>query len=347
MIKGITGMAVSALLSACSPVRVKAVEPLITPTPSCDYAELSDLPKLSTVPEEYNDAVAFVKDVRAFGVEKLGLYSCSTQYTTFKLDEQTRTLYRLFVTKGTSLPNTWREAIQFFQHDTTYRDNIDAGYFVSFEDTLEDESEYYIQQGYNVYVRNVTNYVLQGEEGSSITPSLVALYNRKWLVHTIFHEICHDTTRAMVGNLPAEIDEPYCMLFGYAGAAEYFKVKNGVDSQEYTEAMQSFADYEDRAVKITRSYQQLQELYTSQKPAAQKQQERDLIFIVLQEALTEEMDNARLWDKYPYAQHYPLMLRLYNNQDKNLRQTLKIMKGCPREEEKALKYIQEMIKKNN
>ena len=319
-------------LSACAP---------------CDYERLSKLPSESSVPEEHKEKVTFIKEVRKFGIEQLGLKRCTQHYTTYsETNEEAKILYRLFVTKPTVLPNTWGEATQFLENQALFREDVNAKYFISFVDTLEDELRYYKQEGYDVYARNTTNYnLIESNDGSSITPSFLN-YTPEWQANTILHEICHDTLEAMIGDLPSEIDEPYCMLFGYAGSIEYFKVKKGIDSEEYTKAMRSFVNSEDIAVKTIQSYQKLQELYKSEKSLAQQQQEREAIFVELQCVLGEEVNNAQLCDKYPYTQYYPLMLQLYRSHNNDLPKILGVMKDCPPDTEKALKYIREIIKNN-
>ena len=206
------GILFSALLSACV---------------SQDYGKLSKLPDQASVPAEYREEVAFVKDVRKFGIEQLGLYRNTQQYTTFsETDGQAQVMYRLFVAKPTVLPDTWEEASQYFWSDTAFRDNVGAMYFTSFEDTLEDELKYYQKKGYDVHARNVISYNLtNSEKGSSITPNFFKV-SKAWQAQTIIHEICHDSVEEWIGDdFPEELNEPFCSLVGRAGAVEYFKMK--------------------------------------------------------------------------------------------------------------------------
>ncbi len=326
------------VLAGCSPVNFQGT--LRISTPPCNYATLSDLPKEDSIPIEYRENVAFIKDVRRFGIEQLGLHQCTEHYTTFKKDEEAKTLYRLFVAKPTVLLETWKEATTTFENHTAFREEVDAMYFVSHVDTLEDEYAYYKKKGYDVYVRNTNNYnPVQTTEGVSITPSFFE-YTPEWQAHTVLHEICHDSLEEWTGVvLPSAIDEPFCALVGYVGTAEYYKEKKGVESEEYKAAVQSFVNHEGEAITITQSYQQLQQLYKSTKSEAQKKVEREAIFAELQKVMNEEVDNARLWDKYPYVKNYPLMLQMYNKLDKNIYKALQKMRNCPKEENKALEYI--------
>jgi len=313
----------------------------------CDYTKLSRLPLVSSVPEEYQDDVTFVKEVRKFGIEQLGLNQCTQHYTTFKkTDGEARTLYRLFVTRPTELPTTWKEAAHYFEHNTAFREDIKAGYFWSYEDTLEDEREYYTKEGYDVYSRNTADFnEPKSKHGSSLTPSFFSS-SKERQAEVVLHEICHDSQEGSTGiHLSEKVNEAFCTMFGHVGVAEYFKSRKGADSGEYKEALQSLANYEVYALKISGVYQRLQDLYHSGKPSQQMQEDRKIIFAEVEEILGEEVNNANLWDRFPYVKHFSLMFELYHHQHNNLPQTLQMMKDCPAEEKEALKYIRDVIKK--
>ncbi len=312
------GLIVSALLSACAP---------------CDYERLSKLPLESSVPAEYRENVAFVKDVRKFGVEQLGLHCCTQHYTTFsKTDGEARMFYRLFVTKPTVLPNTWEEASQVFENHTVFREDVKAAYFTSFVDTLEDELEYYQKEGYDVYTRNVTSYnLVNSVDGSAITPQF-SKDSRAWQAQTVLHEICHDSVEEWIGtNFPSELNEPFCGVIGRAGAVEYFKAKKGVDSEDYQLALKNFNNHLDYSKKANAFYAQLQQLYRSDKPLPQKLKERQQIFTEIKTALNFDANNAVLWDEHPYVKYYPAMVQLYEEENKDVRRILAKTKKHPRD----------------
>ncbi|GEM_PF-4902267 len=312
----------------------------------CDYERLSKLPLESSVPGQYRDNVTFVKDVRKFAIEQLGLDKCTPHYTTFSAtDKKAKIFYRLFVTKPTVLPNAWEEASIFFENNTAYRDDVTAMYFSSYVDTLEDELQYYTEEGYDVYVRNTTNYSLvKSKDGSSLTPSFFK-YSQEWQANTIIHEMCHGSYEKWIGsNFSSRLNESSCVLIGYAGAAEYYKSRNGGSSKEYESALKAFNDYENESLKLNQFYAKLQELYQSHKTSSEIQQEREKIFAEVKEIVGEEVNNANLWDRYPYVKNYPLMLQLYKSQHNSIPQVLLKMKDCPENEEKALKYIQGLVK---
>src|SRR3989344_6065262 len=312
----------------------------------CDYTKLSRLPLVSSVPEEYQDDVTFVKEVRKFGIEQLGLNQCTQHYTTFKkTDGEARTLYRLFVTRPTELPTTWKEAAHYFEHNTAFREDIKAGYFWSYEDTLEDEREYYTKEGYDVYSRNTADFnEPKSKHGSSLTPSFFSS-SKERQAEVVLHEICHDSQEGSTGiHLSEKVNEAFCTMFGHVGVAEYFKSRKGADSGEYKEALQSLADYEENALKISGFYQRLQGLSHSGKSSQQIREDRKIIFAEVKEVLGEEVNNANLWDRFPYVKHFSLMLELYQSQNNNLLQTLRVMKDCPNDEEKALQFISSLIK---
>jgi len=316
-------------LSACAP---------------CDYERLSKLPEMSSVPEEYREQVTFIKDARKFGIERLGLYQCTQHYTTFrKTDGEARMLYRLFVNKPTVLPNTWKEASQFFEHHTVFRENVGAMYFTSFEDTLEDKLKYYKKEGYDVHVRNVTSYnPVNSEEGSAITPNLFK-ESKAWQAQTVFHETCHDSVEEWIGlNFSAELNEPFCGVMGRLGAVEYFKFKSGTDSEDYKEALQSYTGQLDYSQKANKFYTQLQALYQSNKPLSQKLEERQKIFAEIKVTLNVDANNAVLWDEHPYVKYYPLMVQVY--EDKDVHQILTETKEHPQD---MLQYLNTLVSVEN
>ena len=330
MRKGLVSV-VLAGLAACTP---------------CDYQKLSKLPLASSVPEEYQDDVTFVKEVRKFGIEQLGLNQCTQHYTTFsRTDQEAKTLYRLFVTKPTELPTDREENFRhYFEHLTAFREEIEAGYFWSYEDTLEDESAYYKKQGYDVYSRNVQDFNEVGsDQGSSLTPSFFNVSPERQ-ANIMLHEICHDTLEEWIGKFPSDLNEPFCVLVEYAGTAEYYRLKKGVSSPEYKKARESFAAYGENAEKINLVYRRLQELYKSDKSLAEKERERQALFAVAKETVGVDVNNASLWDRYPYVKYYQLMLKMYNAQDKDIYKVLQKMRNCPKDEENALKYIQGLAK---
>jgi len=305
-------------LSACAP---------------CDYERLSKLPEISSVPEEYREQVTFIKDVRKFGIEQLGLYHCTQHYTTFsKTDGEARILYRLFITKPTVLPNTWEEASLIFEHNTIFRENVKAMYFTSFEDTLEDEAKYYKKEGYDVHVRNVTSYnLVNSEEGSAITPNFFK-ESKAWQAQVVDHEICHDSVEEWIGlDFPAEFNEPFCGVIGRAAAVEYFKVRKGVNSEDYTIALRNFNNHLDYSKKVNSFYTQLQQLYRSDKPLQQKLDERKNIFAEIKRTLNFDANNAVLWDEHPYVKYYPVMVQLYEDGNKDIRRILEDTKKRPQE----------------
>lgn len=305
-------MLLSTLLSSCSP---------------CDYEKLSKLPDEASVPAQYRDNVAFIKDVRRFGIEQLGLHSCTQHYTTFSAsDGEAKMLYRLFVAKPTVLPGSWASYSTSFEHNTIFREDVDAMYFNSFEDTLEDELEYYKSQGYDVFSRNVTSYNPPGSDtGSSITAGFLK-DNKVWQAQTVLHEICHDSVEEWVGDFLPELNESFCGVVGRAGAVEYFKHKKGVNSEEYKRAQEYFHGYLDYSQKVNQFYSQLQVLYRSNKPISQKLEEREHIFAEIKATLDLDANNAVLCDNYSYVKYYPAMFKfyeMYNNDLSSLLDSLK------------------------
>ena len=315
----------------------------------CDPIKLAQAPSETSVPAQFKENVSFIKDVRKFGVEQLELYECSQHYTWF--DNSTKsehTAYILTITKPTVLPKSRMAKHQFLNYFSFYRADVsDFLYLDSEKDDLTDERDYYQEKGLDVYWRSTTNYNKEG--GSPITPSFLA-WSRVHQVQAVFHETCHATFEQAVSSFSSELDESFCNLVGYAGTAEYFQAealqkKGTLEEQkavaELAEAEHSMVRHKDFSEHILSFYQQLQTLYESDAPYQKKMEERKKIFEAAKPFVGEEVNNAVLWDRYPYVAHFPLMVQLYEKQGKSVRTVIDKMKNCS--EKEALACIQNLL----
>ncbi len=333
--KGLVFSTILSTLSACIP---------------CDPAKLSQVPSLASIPAAYQEDIAFIRDARKFGIENLGLYQCSQHYTWFRADEaEGHVLYILSITKPTILPE-YRSAegkYEFLKLNGFYREDItDFLYLDSEKDTLEDERDYYKNKGFDVYWRSTTNYNNFGNaQESPITPSFLK-QSKVYQVQTLFHETCHDGVERWIGvNFSSELNESFCGVIGYAGAAEYFRARRGEQSEEYQQALKSFKRNKDYSEKINFVYQHLQVLYKSPLPLSAKLEIRSRIFEYTKTFPGEEVSNAFLWSEYTYAKYFPLMVQVYEKQGKSVRTILEKMKDCPEKEDDALKFINHLLEK--
>lgn len=312
----------------------------------CDPVKLARSPSTASVPAPYREDVSFIRDARKFGVEYLGLYECSQHYTWFRADEaEGHTLYILSITQPTVLPESRTEKSKFLKLNGFYREDItDFFYLDSEKDTLEDERDYYKNKGFDVHWRSTTNYDGNAQE-SPITPSFLK-QSKVNQVQTIFHETCHENVDQWIGkNFSSELNESFCCVIGYAGAVEYFKARQGEQSEEYQQALKSFKWNKDYSEKINFFYQHLQALYKSPRPLSAKLEIRSRVFEYAERVLGEKVNNALLWSRYPYAKYFPLMVQVYEKQGKSVRTILEKMKDCPEKEEDALKFINRLLQK--
>ncbi len=314
----------------------------------CDPAKLAQAPLLESIPAPYQEDVAFIKDVRKFGIEHLGLYECSQHYTWFRTDEaEGHTMYVLSITKPTVLPESRAEKSEFLKLNGFYREDIaDFLYLSSEADTLTDERDHYKNKSFDVHWRSTTNYNNFGDaQESPITPSFLK-QSRVYQVQTLFHETCHDGVERWIGvNFSSELNESFCGVIGYAGAVEYFRARRGEQSEEYQQALKSFKENNDYHEKIIFFYKHLQALYKSHIPLSAKLEIRSRVFEDAEKVLGEKVNNASLWSRYSYAKYFPLMVQVYEKQGKSVHAVVKKMKDCPEKEERALKYINGQVKK--
>ncbi|MEK6899804.1 MAG: aminopeptidase, partial [Nanoarchaeota archaeon] len=272
--------------------------------------------------------------------EQLRLYPCTQHYTQFSADNgKGRTLNLLLVTQPFFLPDSLENFHLNFDSEKEYREPVQAMYFSSTADSLIDEKDFYLQEGYDVFSRSTTNFNDPTlENGSLITPSFLKQPQLEQ-AFTVIHEICHDNVAHTIGDFPSELNESYCVLVGRAGAADYYRSRNGENSSEYQKAIKALDKTVDRSEHINSYYFTLQELYKSDKPSADKMEQRDRIFAEAGRFMIGQVNNAALLDAYPYVKYLPLFSQLYESKDKELLLMLEGMKNCPGNEESAIEYI--------
>ncbi len=311
------------------------------PTNVCKMVEPA--PELK---KELKSKLAFIDDVSAFGVEQFGLEE-SPHYAKYYDNPLSRdTLYLLFVTSPLYLPESWSPQRIPIEKDQEYREPLNGfAFFNSFTDKLDDEKEYYQKQGYDVYRRFTTDYSLtNGLKGAPITKEFLQ-QDKNQQAQTIFHENCHYWTAGWVGaHFSDLLKESFCQVVGYSGAADYFKERRGTSSPDYLNAVYRLKWYENYVQKLGGCYSRLQEIYNNKKTTSQeKLKQREEILREARKTFGKETNNALLWDQYPYAKYFPLLLKFHESHGGNLRATLEKMKGCPEEEQAALKYIRKKM----
>src|SRR3989344_7573654 len=337
MIKGITSIAVSALLSACAPTSTTfiASEPI----------PVSSSPLEERVPVQYKEGVQRVLEIRQFAIDSLGFHKNSKHYTWFTEEQDHQhTVSLLSITGRTTLPISRAAKAEKLHLDGLYREDI-AGflYLESEKDPLTDEQEYYNRQGYDTYWRAVTSYHSTGEGlGSPITPDFLKsdFANQ---VEIAVHEMCHENVEHNIGpGFSDELDDSFCTLVGYAARVEYFSQKNLDEKRDA--AKDSFNELTAFAQKFNQIYGKLTELYRQDLPIEEKMKQRERLFAEIQPFRSMEANNASLWSWHPYLVHHSLMNEAYKAQGSVITFVQK-MKDCPEEEEQALKYIKELAKK--
>lgn len=326
-----SSLLVSALLSGCSP---------------CDYEKLSKLPDEASFPAKYREEISLIKEVRRFGIEHLGLYECTKQYTSFSPTEgEAKPLYHLSVTKPLVLPLSSDKLSENVETISIIREDLEAKHFWSFVDDLQDELKYYKKEGYDTFFRSTTNYNDLGSEGgSAITPQFISS-SKTWLASVVLHEICHDGVEEWIGaGFPSELNESYCNVIGMAGAVKFFEQKKGTASAEYKEALRTFERYKEGSSKFNYVYEKLRSLYGNQGLSReQKLEQRQALFADAAPHFSVEVNNAVLWESYAYRRYFPLMVRLYDSYGEDLPSIINEMKQCPENKEEALKYIWRLV----
>ncbi|MEK6968889.1 MAG: aminopeptidase [Nanoarchaeota archaeon] len=298
------------------------------------------IPKNAQISPELKEQLKFIDEVKAYETYRFGLND-GPHYREYNDGSMpAETLYMLFITPPTALPDSQNWNYIYLETKQEYRDSLDSLiYFYSYADTLEDEKEYYQQQGYDVYHRFTTNFNLK-ERGSPITEEFLQR-SKIEQAQTILHEDCHYWVSASIGeNFSRELDESFCQVIGYSGAIDYFGIKEGVNSPNYQSAVNSFQWYTQYAQQINSCYGRLQEIYNNPRlTQEEKLKQRKEVFDGIKWLLGETGNNAALWGRYPYTKYFPMLLKFHEHNGGNVRATLEKMKVCPKDEPSALEFI--------
>ncbi|MDP3698345.1 MAG: aminopeptidase [Nanoarchaeota archaeon] len=309
------------------------------------HSPLNSTPLEERVPAQYKKEVAFVQDVRRFAIEHLGMEQDSKHYTWFtEKQDNGHTLYILSITEKTILPTSRIAKVEELDKLSAYRADIKEFLYLESEvDTLEDERDYYNKKGYDTNWRSVTDYhTYGGKEGSPITLDFLKS-TPEYQAKVVVHELCHGFVEKNIkAGFASSLDESFCSMVGYAGAAEYFTYKNL--PEEHTKAVKAFDHYHTFAEKFVVSFEKLQRLYHEGLSQDEMLKRRAALFAEAEEFMGGEVNNALMWSWHPYLFNYPLMHTVYTVQGDSVPKIMQKMRHCPENEEKALKYIQELAK---
>ncbi|MBU0470410.1 MAG: aminopeptidase [Nanoarchaeota archaeon] len=312
------------------------------------FKPLNDLnieaPNQTIIDDKLQKDLKFIDEVVDFTLEKYHLEKTKHYRKYYPEEEKVKTLYILNVTHPFILPDDREENFISLRLDAKFREPLPKGfaYFQSFEDNLKDEKDFFKDElGYDVFWRSTDNYNSSSSEGSPITKNFLSLPKARQAL-TISHEICHeDVAEKISKNFPSSLDESYCMFRGYIIAAGFAKKKTTEYSGLYEETSSKIEHFNKFASNISSYYGRLNEIYGDK--GLTKDEKNLLRLQVFNEAKDEldweEVNNARLYDYWPYVKHYPLFLKLYQSQGEDLDKMQQIMDGCPDDENKAVVYI--------
>jgi len=259
-------------------------------------------------------------------------------------EKNARTLYILNVTGKYSIPYDRDDIFIWIGSDQEYRDKVEQAYFQSYEDTLEDEAEYYKSQGLDIYWRKTTSFNSSDSEGSIITDKFMKR-DKFRQAFVIAHEMCHEWNAANVSsNYPSNIDESECMVRGFVVAVDYFKI-NG-DAEEYQKAQESFEKEYYWSLDLNNTVARLESLYKNQDLSNTtkdklRQQEFDGFS---KRTGAKNINNARFLDYMPYSIYFNTYYALYSSHDYNMPVILGILKKSPDTEREAVEFITRHIR---
>jgi len=140
------------------------------------------------------------------------------------------------------------------------------------------------RDGLDVYVRRVRAYSTGGwfrdpVLSTMISPASDALRS---LANVLLHELTHAN---ILVNDQATFNESLASFVGDTMAAEYLVERFGTDSEEATLFVEELAAYKAYGRRLSETYQQLNSLYESDRPAAEKVKEKERILLEVEREL--------------------------------------------------------------
>lgn len=210
------------------------------------------------------DKIRLILEVRAFGVEHLGLHDSAT-YTTFVRLDRPFVSYNLTASPVDAIePYVWRYPLV---------GRMPYQGFFSKDDALAAQRELQ-QRGYDTYLRGVRAYSTLGYFADPILSSMLS-YPDGALIETILHEMLHQTVW-IKGHV--SFNESLAAFVGQKGAEAYLAHHDGVNSPAYRDYRDRRADADLLRAHLQQLIARLQDLYEEPISRAEKLRRREILF---------------------------------------------------------------------
>ena len=210
------------------------------------------------------DKIRLILQVRAFGIERLGLHDGDT-YTTYVQLDRPFVSYNLTASPADAIePYVWRYPIvgrMPYQGFFSKNDALDA------QDELR-------QRGYDTYLRGVRAYSTLGYFADPILSSMLS-YPDSALIETVLHEMLHQTVWIR-GHV--SFNESLASFAGQKGAEAYLAENGGTDSPAYREYLDRRADADLLRAHLQQLVARLQSLYGEPVSREEKLRRREIAF---------------------------------------------------------------------
>jgi len=215
-------------------------------------------------PDRVRRALALVAEIRAFGVEVLGLRAGSSYRHYFDTGGTPVTHVVSACAKDRFEPHTWWFPFVGTVPYKGFFDRADA----------EAEAEALRAQGLDVHLGAAAAYSTLGWFPDPVLSTMVDLPEEE-LASLILHELVHNTVW-----IPGDVDlnEGLAGFVGGQGALEFARRRYGTQSVAYARAVALIAGEERRDARGRKLYDDLAALYRSEAPKAAKLKERERIF---------------------------------------------------------------------
>ena len=208
--------------------------------------------------------IRLILEVRAFGVERLGLRDGDT-YTTFVQLDRPFVSYNLTASPVDAIePYVWRYPVV---GRMPYQGFFSKSNALAAQEALQ-------QRGYDTYLRGVRAYSTLGYFADPILSSMLS-YPDGALIETVLHEMLHQTVWIR-GHV--SFNESLASFVGQEGAEAYLAEKGGTDSPAYREYLDRRADANLLRAHLRQLIARLQRLYGETVSREDIRRRREILF---------------------------------------------------------------------
>lgn len=240
--------------------------------------------KSSDYPVELKEKLLFVKDVKKYAVDNLGL-KINKQYLYYSSVKLKQPMFVLTAVYSTN----WKFKKWWFPI---------VGYvpYLGFplKERAEEEAKKFSKMGYDVDIRPAIAFSTLGYLPDPILPQMLKRAD-PFIASLIFHELTHGTVYFKSNTM---FNEHIAVLVENIGGMQFAEKRWGIDSDEYAKVKNRFLDLVVYSDFISKLYRELNVLYNSKVTDSVKLKKRKLLLKEKQAEFKKIKFNSQIFSKY-------------------------------------------------